>query len=179
MPRADRAATRQDLLRAGRELAGKKPLSALRIDDIVERAGVAKGTFYLHFHDRAELLVTLHREFHDEVERMVAEASAGLANGAERLLAGSRAYLDACRSAHPVKALLFEARVMPEILAEVGARNQRFAALAQKEFAAAGWPDPASAARLWVGLVAEAALAEAERGARLPRLRECLARFLE
>ena len=34
---------------------------------ITVAAGHAKGTFYIHFADRAEFLVALHRRFHDTV----------------------------------------------------------------------------------------------------------------
>jgi AcrR family transcriptional regulator len=179
VPRGNPAQTRQQLIDAGVRLAHRRALTGLTVDDVVGAAGVAKGTFYLHFRDRAEYFVTLHRRFHDDVMKLVQEAilSAGSA-GTQRLLAGSLAYLDGCRRDHPVKALLIEARVEPAIQAEVARQNARFAKRAALEFAAAGWPAAEEAARLWVGLVAEAALAEAESGAVLPGIRDALARFL-
>ena len=178
MPRTRRKATRDELLTAGLKLARRRPLSSLRVDDLVAGAKVAKGTFYLHFKDRADYLVQLHRGFHDEVMRSVQEAVARGAPGLERLLTGSLAYLDACRRGHPVKALLMDARVEPAIQAEVARQNRRFAQRAAQEFAADGWPAPESAARLWVGMVAEAALAEAEGNAESAELRASLRRFL-
>jgi hypothetical protein len=47
---------------------------------------------------------------------------------------------------------------------EVQRRNAEFAALGQEDFAALGWPDPHTSARLFVVLVAEAALMELETG---------------
>ncbi len=178
MPRADRATTRQQLLAAGLNLVQQQPLASVRIDDLVQAAGVAKGTFYLHFKDRADYLVTLHRGFHDEVMNSVQQAVAGQAPSLERLLLGSLAYLDACRRGHPVKALLMEARVEPAIQAEVHMQNARFSQRASREFAVARWPTPQQAARLWVGMMAEAALAEAEANASLPEIRDHLRRFL-
>ncbi|MGH8528831.1 MAG: TetR/AcrR family transcriptional regulator [Nevskiales bacterium] len=178
MPRADRASTRRQLLAAGLNLAQQRPLASLRIDDLVQAAGVAKGTFYLHFKDRAEYLVTLHSNLHDEVMRNVQHAVAGQAPSLERLLLGSFAYLDACRRGHPVKALLMEARVEPAIQMEVQTQNARFAQRAEREFAAARWPESRQAARLWVGMMVEAALAEAEANAPLPEIRSNLRRFL-
>jgi TetR/AcrR family transcriptional regulator, transcriptional repressor for nem operon len=60
----------------------------------------------------------------------------------------------------------------------VSVQNARFARLAADEFKAADWPAPLQAARLWVGMVAEAAIAEAEAGRKLPTMRQALARFL-
>lgn len=178
MPRVDRASTRQQLLAAGLNLVQQQSLASLRIDDLVQAAGVAKGTFYLHFKDRAEYLVTLHRSFHDEVMNNVQQAVAGQTPSLERLLLGSFAYLDACRRGHPVKALLMEARVEPAIQAEAHMQNARFSQRAAREFGAARWPAPQAAARLWVGMVAEAALAEAEANTNLAEIRNNLRRFL-
>jgi AcrR family transcriptional regulator len=179
MPRADREATRLQLLEAGQKLVQSRPLGQLRIDDVVEAAGVAKGTFYLHFSDRADYLVTLHRRFHDELMSEVQRATKGQPPGLPRLLAGSLAYLDGCRREHPVKALLIEARAEPAIQAEIAAQNVRFAQRAARDFEAAGWPAPAEAARLWIGMVAEGALLEAEAGTTLSSLGQALARFLQ
>lgn len=41
----------------------EKGVAATSIDDIVERAGVAKGTFYHYFHDRAAMLEALRRRY--------------------------------------------------------------------------------------------------------------------
>lgn len=179
MPRAERAAaTRRQLLAAGVELAQQQPLASLRIDDLVQAAGVAKGTFYLHFRDRAEYLVTLHRSFHDDVMASVQQAVGRRPPSLERLMIGTIAYLDACRRGHPVKALLMEARVEPAIQAEVKMQNARFAQRAAREFEAADWPAPQAAARLWIGMVAEAALAEAEADHTRPEIRSNLRLFL-
>ena len=178
MPRADARERRRQLLDAGQQLAQHAPLARLRVDDIVAAAGLAKGTFYLHFPDRAAFLVALHQRFHDTLMRAVQQATLALPRGLPRLLAGSVAYLDGCLREHGVKTLLVEARAEPVIQAQITAQNTRFAGRAALEFGAAGWPDAAAAARLWVGMVAEAALAEAEQGGAQPALRAALARFL-
>jgi TetR/AcrR family transcriptional repressor of nem operon len=179
MARGNPVLTREKLLDAGSNLAQRKAIATLRIDDIVEQAGVAKGTFYLHFQDRSEFLVALHRRFHDEVMVAVELATEKTPQGIARLLSGSLAYLDVCLGRHPVKALLIGARAEPAIQAEIGHQNARFARLAAQGFSAAGTAGAAHAARLWVGMVAEAALAEAEAGKAIVPLRKALARFLK
>jgi len=74
--------------------------------------------------------------------------------------------------------MLLGARAEPAIQQAVSAQNARFAGLAADEFKAAGWPAPQHAARLWVGMVAEAAIAETEAGRKLAPLRQALRRFL-
>jgi len=51
-----RAQTRERLLLAGRELIAERGLHGITTHDIAARAGVASGTFYLHFSDKAALL---------------------------------------------------------------------------------------------------------------------------
>jgi TetR/AcrR family transcriptional regulator, transcriptional repressor for nem operon len=177
MPR-DGSATRERLLDAGLALAHAGALSTLRVDEIVDAAGVGKGTFYVHFATREDFLVALHSRFHDQLAERIARATAGLPHGMPRLLRGTTAGLDGCCEQRAIKAMLLGARAEPAIQQAVTTQNARFAALISEEFAAAGWPAPQQAARLWVGMVAEAAIAEAEAGRKMPLLRQALARFV-
>ena len=49
-------ATREKLLRTAKGLIDKDGFDALRVEDIVKSAGVAKGTFFAHFSDKDRLL---------------------------------------------------------------------------------------------------------------------------
>jgi AcrR family transcriptional regulator len=53
------AATRERLLAAGREILAAHGMTGLRTDEVVLRAGVAKGTFFAHFADRDQFLAAL------------------------------------------------------------------------------------------------------------------------
>jgi AcrR family transcriptional regulator len=64
--------TRQALLTAARSLYAERPLSRVTVDDVVERAGVAKGTFYYHFNDLGEILNELTLELAAEFARSLA-----------------------------------------------------------------------------------------------------------
>ena len=57
-----RAATRARLLAAGAELFADKGLHGVTTHDVARRAGVAAGTFYLHFKNKRELFRQLARE---------------------------------------------------------------------------------------------------------------------
>jgi len=166
--------TRQILLDAGLALADGGALSTLSIDLIVEAAKVAKGTFYVHFRDRADYLVALHRRFHDGLAAAIRTAGAGLAPGGPRLRASTLAYLDGCLSARGVKAMLLEARGEPAVAREVAASNERFARAAVPEFEAIGARHPVETARLFVAMVAEVALLELAKGRRNAPLRAAL-----
>jgi AcrR family transcriptional regulator len=48
--------TRSRLTSVADELAAEKGFEALRIEEVVQRAGVAKGTFFAHFKDKDELM---------------------------------------------------------------------------------------------------------------------------
>jgi AcrR family transcriptional regulator len=48
--------TRQDLIRAGRDIFSVKGLYESRVEDITESAGIAKGTFYKYFDSKEALI---------------------------------------------------------------------------------------------------------------------------
>ena len=157
--------TRQALIEAGLDLTSVASLNRLTIDAIVQKAGVAKGTFYVHFADRTAYLVALHAYFHEQLRDTIFQAIATLPPGGKRLQLGSITYLDACLRARAVKAILLEARCEAPIAAEVQRRNAEFVLDAHADFAAMSWPDPANSARFYVAMVAEAALVELETDA--------------
>jgi TetR/AcrR family transcriptional regulator, fatty acid biosynthesis regulator len=52
-------ATRDRLMAAGREILAAGGMASLRTDEVVLRAGTAKGTFFAHFADRDQFLAAL------------------------------------------------------------------------------------------------------------------------
>jgi AcrR family transcriptional regulator len=170
--------TRDQLLEAGLALAENGSLARMSVNTLVQAAGVAKGTFYVHFPSQDEYLVALHRHFHDSLMREISMAVKSLPRGAARLVRGTEAYLDGCLSRRGVKALLFDARALPAVADEVRARNRMFHTHFAGEFSALGWPDPEAAMRLFVAMAAETALGEMEAGRVQPALRKALWRFL-
>ncbi len=176
--RADAAArTRSALVDAGLRLAGAGGLTGLSANRVVAEAGVAKGTFFHHFGDRAAYLVELHRTFHDRIAEDVRSSAADLPRGRERLLAATRTYLDACLRQRGVRALLFEARSEAAVLAEIGRRDQISAAFLVNDFRAMDRPHPLECARLWVGMTREAAVIEFDTGGAVPAVRQALEEF--
>jgi TetR/AcrR family transcriptional repressor of nem operon len=163
--------TRTLLLDTGLGLADRASLGGFPIDEVVRAAGVAKGTFYVHFTSRTAYLEALHERFHDRLRAAIERATDGLAPGSEHLRAGTMAYLDGCLTARGVKAMLTSARGEPAIAARVAASNRRFAAEAEPDFVALGAARPAERAMLFVAMAAEVALLELDRGGPAAELR--------
>jgi AcrR family transcriptional regulator len=177
-PTAAGTRTREALLDAGVVVAESQGLSGLSVNRVVAEAGVAKGTFYVHFEDRKAFVDALHARFHDRVDEAVGKAIAGTAPGPDRLIAGVEAYLDTCLADRAVKALALEARSDPDLATSMSNRHERFAASAVPSFKAMDWPDATAASHLFAAMTAEIAIRELEAGRRLPAARRSLRRFL-
>lgn len=169
--------TAEALIEAGQKLAEERGLSAMTVDAIVAAAGVAKGTFYVHFPDRDGFLVLLHRRFHDGLRERMSAATIGLPHGPGRLRAGTEAYLDGCLRSCGVKAILQEARSVPAILAEVRRADTRFSKDTATCLEVMGFEDAPAAARLLVAMSVETALVELESGKKRGDMRRALWRF--
>lgn len=170
--------TRERLLDAGVAVAEQYGLAGLSVNRVVDAAGVAKGTFYVHFDNREAFVDALHARFHGRVEQAVAGATADLPPGADRIVRGVEAYLDVCLEDRSVKALALEARSDPALAAPMSARHEQFAASAVPSFKAMGWPDARAASQLLAAMTAEIAIRELDAGRRLPAARRSLRRFL-
>src|SRR5450631_252458 len=117
--------TRELLLDAGAEVAGEEGLAGLSVNRVVAAAGVAKGTFYVHFVDREAFVDALHARFHERVRAAVAEAIETTEPGPERLWRGAEAYLDVCLSYPAIKALALEVRTEGALTASMQERHER------------------------------------------------------
>jgi AcrR family transcriptional regulator len=87
-PRAKR--TRDALLAAGFELLAERPIDAIAIDEVVSRAGVAKGSFFNHFTDKPTFGNAIAEEVRRELESRVDAANAGLTDPVARIAGGMR-----------------------------------------------------------------------------------------
>jgi AcrR family transcriptional regulator len=87
------ARTRAALIGAGRQLFSKRPVDAVSVDDIVQAAEVAKGSFYNHFTDREHLVRAISAEIRASVEDAVDRVNAKEAEPARRLARAVCTYL--------------------------------------------------------------------------------------
>ncbi len=87
-PRAAR--TRAALIAAGFDLLVEKPIDAIPIDELVVRAGVAKGSFFNHFADKGDFASVIATEVRLELEALVTRANAGVTDPLLRIAGGMR-----------------------------------------------------------------------------------------
>ena len=165
--------TRWELLEAAIELAEHRGLQALSVADITAAAGHAKGTFYVHFPDRAAFLVALHRWFHDRVFAQVIAETAGEPPGPERARRRLLSFLDACRALPGVRALLLDARSEPAIAVEVERRNRQAAQTLSADLRGVS-AHPLETTRILVLAAADIAGRESTQRRKLPIARDSL-----
>ncbi|HEU5374487.1 MAG TPA: TetR/AcrR family transcriptional regulator [Ktedonobacteraceae bacterium] len=62
-------ARRAEILKIARETFAEKGFEATTISEIVSRAGIAQGTFYLYFPSKISVVVTLAKEMQADIEQ--------------------------------------------------------------------------------------------------------------
>ena len=171
------ARTREALLDAGVAVAESQGLSGLSVNRVVAQAGVAKGTFYVHFEDRKAFVDALHARFHDRVDEAVGAAIAGTsrARSPRRRCRGLPRHLPRRPRRQGARA---RGALGPDLATSMSRRHERFAASAVPSFRAMDWPDATAASHLFAAMTAEIAIRELEAGRRLPAARRSLRRFL-
>lgn len=80
--------TYRALIDAGLDLLAERPIDALAIDEIVARAGVAKGSFFNHFTDKPAYGHAIGAEIRGELEHRIGVANADVADPVARLCGG-------------------------------------------------------------------------------------------
>ena len=83
-----REKTRLALVAAGRELLAERAIDSIPVDDIVERAGVAKGSFFNHFKDKDAFGAAIAADIRAALEGEVARVNAGIDDPARRVVRG-------------------------------------------------------------------------------------------
>jgi AcrR family transcriptional regulator len=132
-----RAQTRARLLAAGRELFAERGLHGVTTHDIAARAGVAAGTFYLHFRDKRELLrviagetIAALRQRLERAMRSARSAREGVPAFCEALVAFAEEHRERVRIlfSRDGDAAAVQADVLSELAASLAeARRQRIA----------------------------------------------------
>ena len=98
-----RARMRLALVEAAMRLFARKGIDATTIDEIVDLAGVAKGTFYNYFTDRSDIARAVAASVRIEMNQAVEEINQGYVDPAERVARGVRLFL-ALVAFNPVRA---------------------------------------------------------------------------
>jgi AcrR family transcriptional regulator len=79
---------RKALIEACAGLLAEKPVDALTINEIVDRANVAKGSFYNHFADKEALAATVSESIRSEIEAKVAKNNENVTDPAYKIARG-------------------------------------------------------------------------------------------
>lgn len=90
------AATRELLVATARDVFTERGYVATSIDDIVQRAGVAKGSLYHHFESKEAIFRTVYDVIQAEVVEGVMAAALAAREPWAAVRAGLAAFLDAC-----------------------------------------------------------------------------------
>jgi AcrR family transcriptional regulator len=90
------AATRELLVATARDVFTERGYAATSVDDVVQRAGVAKGSLYHHFDSKEAIFRTVYESIQAEVVEGVMAAAMQAAEPWAAVRAGLAAFLDAC-----------------------------------------------------------------------------------
>ena len=88
-----RAKTRAQVMNAARALFSQNGFDTVTVDDVVRRAKVARGTFYVHFADVEDLRAAVADELIQALETMRRPDRIRTTNPLERIAAGSFAFI--------------------------------------------------------------------------------------
>jgi AcrR family transcriptional regulator len=109
-----RERTRGELVAAAEGLVAARGLDAISIDEIVEAADVAKGTFYTHFADKTELAAAIAHRGRMELEEKITALNEGIKDAAIRMANGlSTTFAFAIQNPIRARALL---RLQPSVV---------------------------------------------------------------
>jgi AcrR family transcriptional regulator len=89
-------ATRQQLVDVARQLFTERGYAGTSIEDIIERAGVARGALYHHFPGKDALFAAVYQVVQTEVASAVVAAALTADDPAQAVYTGLSAFLDAC-----------------------------------------------------------------------------------
>ncbi|MGH3204755.1 MAG: TetR/AcrR family transcriptional regulator [Streptosporangiaceae bacterium] len=89
-------ATRGLLVSVARQLFTERGYAGTSIEDIIERAGVARGALYHHFPGKNALFAAVYQVVQTEVATAVVTAALAADDPAQAVYTGLSAFLDAC-----------------------------------------------------------------------------------
>jgi AcrR family transcriptional regulator len=154
---AKRARTRAAILEAARGCYAAATAVPVTVDSLMQAAGLAKGTFYVHFHDLAELEAELGAALVEEIDETLQPARLAASDPLTRLATATTIMLRLL-AADPARARLAARATdgVPDVSLAVHARLREDLATAH----AAGWlalPSADLAARIVAAIFVQAA----------------------
>jgi AcrR family transcriptional regulator len=96
-------------MRAARQLFAERGYGAVGTEEVVARAGLTRGALYHHFRDKQDLFRAVHVEMERELMEAVGERMGEQSDPWDLLVAGLRAFLDACTDPAVIQINLLDA----------------------------------------------------------------------
>jgi AcrR family transcriptional regulator len=92
--REKRARTRAQLVAAASALFARRAVESVIVDDVIREAGVAKGTFYVHFKDLHALIASVAEELLRSIDDLLQPVRLSLDDPALRIAYGCSCFID-------------------------------------------------------------------------------------
>jgi AcrR family transcriptional regulator len=92
--REKRARTRAQFVAAASALFARQAVESVTVDDVVREAGVAKGTFYVHFKDLRELAAAVADELVKAIDDLLQPVRLSIDDPALRIAYGCSCFID-------------------------------------------------------------------------------------
>ena len=92
--REKRARTRAELVAAANSLFARQAVESVTVDDVVREAGVAKGTFYVHFDGLDGLTAAVAEELVQSFDELLQPGRLSLVEPALRIAFGCSSFID-------------------------------------------------------------------------------------
>ena len=112
--------TRDLLIRTAMQAFAADGVAGASVQQIAARAGVANGTFYVHFRTKEEILAAVAERLAVGLCERISRSQATIASGAERMAIGNRRYIQlAIEAPEQACLLLTVGAAAPELMAGV------------------------------------------------------------
>jgi AcrR family transcriptional regulator len=95
--REKRARTRAQLIEAGHALFAKQAVESVTVDDLIKEAGVAKGTFYVHFDGLEALIAAVAEDLVQSFDELLQSSRTSITEPALRIAFGCSSFIDKAR----------------------------------------------------------------------------------
>ncbi len=112
-----------ELLSVARAILAEKGFEATTVSEIVARAGVAQGTFYLYFPSKIALIAALNQEMNERIVASVRIATSQAQNAAEVVATGVMAAFEQIEHYRDILHILHSQVALTQTLAQ---REQHF-----------------------------------------------------
>lgn len=100
--------TREALLAAGRALFARRDVDAVSIDEIVNLAEVAKGSFYNHFADKDAFAREIGAAVRNKIEDMISKATVGVTDPALHVALGMCVFVHFANTSRDAARVLYK-----------------------------------------------------------------------